>query len=281
MVNHSSTEEAALKSLLHFYADLGVIDPVGGRPVNRFVQKTPLDATSSDATGAIRVRDRGAASQSADRQTQPALHPPEQVETLARQTAQKCATLEELRTALTNFEGCSLKTTAKNLVFSDGNPDAPLLLIGEAPGRDEDLQGVPFVGRSGQLLDRMLKAIGIDRKEGAYIINILPWRPPGNRNPTPEETAICLPFLERHIELCDPKIILALGGVSAKQLLNTTTGIMRLRGQWADLKLGNLSARPVLPTFHPAYLLRQPAHKRLAWQDLLSLKLRLAELTSS
>jgi len=280
MVNHSRTEEAALKSLLHLYADLGVIDPVGDRPVNRFVQKTGLDAASAHVGRTNRARDQGSTSISGGRNTQPAPQPPEHVETVVRQTAQKCTTLEELRTALTNFEGCSLKTTAKNLVFSDGNPDAPLLLIGEAPGRDEDLQGVPFVGRSGQLLDLMLTAIGIDRKEGAYITNILPWRPPGNRNPTPEETAICLPFLERHIELCDPKIIVALGGVSAKQLLNTTTGIMRLRGKWAELKLGNLSARPVLPTFHPAYLLRQPAHKRLAWQDLLSLKLRLAELTS-
>ncbi len=189
----------------------------------------------------------------------------------ARRVAGAASTLDELRQALETFDECPLKKTAKNLVFADGNPEADIVFVGEAPGRDEDIQGLPFVGRSGQLLDRMLAAIGLDRTR-AYITNILPWRPPGNRNPTAEETALCIPFLERHLELIGPKVVVALGGVSAKQLLDTTEGIMRLRGKWRTMNIANVMDVPLLPMFHPAYLLRQPAQKRLAWQDLLSLK---------
>ncbi len=200
----------------------------------------------------------------------PRLAGPEEVQASARQMAQAAGTLEELRAALESFEGCDLKATATNLVFSDGNPESRIMLIGEAPGRDEDRQGLPFVGVSGQLLDRMLAAIELDRSK-VYITNILVWRPPGNRTPTPQEVAACLPFMERHIELVQPHHLLLLGGLSAKTLLARTEGITRLRGQWGEVHFAGLPAPvPALATLHPAYLLRQPAQKRLAWRDFLS-----------
>lgn len=197
----------------------------------------------------------------------------------AESLAQACTTIDELRTALTRFNGCGLRDSATQLVFADGNPHAPLMLIGEAPGRDEDLKGLPFVGRSGQLLDRMLHAIGRDRGS-AYITNVIFWRPPANRTPTTEEMAACFPFVVRHIELARPALIVALGGIAAKQLLGTTEGIMRLRGRWAPFTSPNGAVIPVLPSFHPAYLLRQPAHKRLAWRDFLAVKEKLESLNS-
>ena len=197
----------------------------------------------------------------------------------AREVAARCTTLEELKAAVESFDGCALKVTAKNTVFADGHPDARVMLIGEAPGRDEDLQGLPFVGRSGHLLDRMLNAIGLDRSSSAYITNVIFWRPPGNRPPTPEEAAICAPFLLRHIELKQPKVLVLLGGTPVKHVLNVEEGITRARGRWGRLVANGVEI-PVLPTFHPAYLLRQPAAKRQAWQDLLSLKLKLHELSA-
>ena len=151
------------------------------------------------------------------------------------------------------------------------------MVVGEAPGRDEDIEGRPFVGRSGQLLDRMLAAIGLDRTS-AYIANVIPWRPPGNRTPTPHETEICRPFIERQIELVAPKLLVTLGGASAKVLLNTPDGIMRLRGNWRAYAMRSGETIPVMPTLHPAYLLRNPAHKRLAWRDFLEVKAKLREL---
>ncbi|MDR3497940.1 MAG: uracil-DNA glycosylase [Parvibaculum sp.] len=194
----------------------------------------------------------------------------------ARSIAADCRTLDELREAMANFEGCSLRYTAKNLVFADGNPNARVMLVGEAPGRDEDLQGKPFVGPSGQLLDRMLASIGLDRTS-VYIANTLPWRPPGNRTPTPAEQAICMPFIEKQIELSSAEVLVLVGGVSAKQLLATDTGIMKLRGRWGTYRAGGREL-PALPIFHPAYLLRQPAQKRLAWRDLLALKTHLDKM---
>lgn len=175
------------------------------------------------------------------------------------------------------FDGCNLKFTAKNLVFADGNPNAAVMLVGEAPGRDEDLEGLPFVGRSGRLLDQMLAAIGLDRTS-AYIANVIPWRPPGNRTPTPHETEICRPFIERQIELVKPKVLVNLGGPSAKTLLNTTEGILRLRGNWRVHTTASGIAIPAMPTLHPAYLLRTPAHKKLAWRDFLEVKAKLRAL---
>ena len=177
-----------------------------------------------------------------------------------------CHDLEALRQACSNFDGCGLKKTASNMVFSDGNPDADIMLIGEAPGADEDRQGKPFVGVSGQLLDRMMASIGLNRSN-LYISNIILWRPPGNRTPTTEETAAFLPIMKRHIQLVAPKVIVTLGGSSTKALLGTQDGILKCRGRWHEFDHGNGTV-PLLPTLHPAYLLRTPGQKALAWQDL-------------
>jgi DNA polymerase len=201
--------------------------------------------------------------------------PPEETERAARETARAAANLDELRAALDHFEGCALRKTATQLVFADGSPQARVMLVGEAPGRDEDLQGVPFVGRSGQLLDRMLAAIGLDRTS-VYIANVVPWRPPGNRTPTPQETAACRPFIARQIELVDPDFLICLGAPAAAELMNNKQGILKFRGQWRDFDTGTRTIR-AMATLHPAYLLRQPLQKRLAWRDFLALKLALDE----
>ncbi|HYG85996.1 MAG TPA: uracil-DNA glycosylase [Azospirillum sp.] len=192
----------------------------------------------------------------------------------ARARAAEAKTLAELEEALRAFDGCPLKRTATNTVFADGNPQARIMLIGEAPGEDEDRQGKPFVGASGKLLDRMLAWIGLDRTK-VYITNILPWRPPGNRSPTQAEIAACLPFLERHVDLVAPDVLVPLGGTAAKTLLSRSEGITRLRGQWFDYTSPTLpKSIPVLPMLHPAYLLRNPISKREAWRDLLTLRQR-------
>jgi len=194
----------------------------------------------------------------------------------ARERARAAASLGELREMLEAFDGCNLKVTAKTTVFGDGPETADLMLIGEAPGRDEDLAGVPFVGRSGQLLNRMLSAIGLER-ENVRVTNAVPWRPPGNRPPTPVETRICLPFIERQIELVAPKLLVCLGSPSAKAILGSQEGILRIRGKWTTYSFGleESATIPAMAILHPAYLLRQPAQKRLAWRDLLALKTRL------
>ena len=196
----------------------------------------------------------------------------------ARGAAGAAGTLEDLKAALSRFDGVPLRKTATNLVFADGNPAAKVMLVGEAPGADEDRQGLPFVGVSGQLLDRMMAAIGLDRTT-FYITNVCFWRPPGNRKPTEAELAAQLPFVLRHIELVAPKVLVLVGGSSAQMLLGTNEGITRLRGRWFDYKSDGLATPvPTIPIFHPAYLLRQPALKREAWRDLVKLKERLAEL---
>lgn len=199
---------------------------------------------------------------------------PEQTSDTVRTLVSKAQTLEDLRAILGDFEGCSLKKMATNTVFGDGSPQAPVMLVGEAPGADEDRQGLPFVGRSGQLLDLMFASIGLSREKNLYISNIIPWRPPGNRQPTATETTICLPFIQRHIELVNPKYLIFVGGVSAKTLMNSTDGIMRLRGKWVQYASPGLPT-PIkaMPIYHPAYLLRSPGQKRKVWQDLLTLKL--------
>ncbi|HXW20051.1 MAG TPA: uracil-DNA glycosylase [Roseiarcus sp.] len=208
-----------------------------------------------------------------------AIAPPDEALRSARAMAAGAASLEELRRALESFEGCGLKATATQLVFSDGAPDAKLMLIGEAPGGEEDRIGRPFVGKAGQLLDRMLAAIDLDRSK-VYIANVVPWRPPGNRTPTLQETAICLPFIRRQIELVSPRIIGCLGASSAQTLLGVKEGITRVRGKWFDYPLGE-KAIPALAMLHPAFLLRQPAHKRWAWRDLRALARALAETGKS
>ena len=179
----------------------------------------------------------------------------------------------EVRAAMAAFEGCNLRLTAKNLVFADGNPQAEIMLVGEAPGRDEDEQGLPFVGRSGQLLDRMLAAIGLDRTR-VYIANTIPWRPPGNRTPTPLEVEICRPFIERQISLVAPKVLVTLGGPATTMITGLSDGITRIRGRWTKCAIDGREYE-TLPMLHPAYLLRSPGQKGLAWQDLLKLKRRI------
>jgi len=195
----------------------------------------------------------------------------------AREIAAACHSLDELRAALAAFDGCALKETAKQLCFADGNPEARVMLIGEAPGAEEDRQGKPFVGPSGQLLDRMLAQIGLDRTR-VWITNVIYWRPPGNRPPTTGEIAVCLPFLERQIELLKPACILFVGGIAAKALLQRSEGVTKLRGRPFTYRTADGSQIPCLVTFHPAYLLRQPLNKRYVWRDLLQLRARLDEL---
>jgi uracil-DNA glycosylase family 4 len=196
----------------------------------------------------------------------------------ARALAAQAQTIEALAKLVAGFDACPLKRTATNTVFADGNPEAPVMIVGEAPGADEDRIGRPFVGRAGQLLDRMLAAIGLDRT-GVQITNVIYWRPPGNRKPTAPEIASCLPFVFRHIVLSRPKVLVLAGGTAASTLLDTTEGITRLRGRWFDLAVPGLDAHlPTLPMFHPAFLLRTPERKREAWRDLLALKAKLTEL---
>jgi DNA polymerase len=195
----------------------------------------------------------------------------------ATEIAASCNSLAELKAALEAFEGSALKKLATNTVFADGTPDYRIMLIGEAPGREEDLAGLPFVGRAGKLLDKMLAAIGLDRKKNAYITNVINWRPPENRDPSPEEAAICLPFLRRHIELVAPEIIVVLGAVAARHVMGRTDGIMRLRGKWLEYYV-NGRMIPVMPTLHPAYLLRRAIDKKLAWRDLLEIDEKIKSL---
>ena len=198
----------------------------------------------------------------------------------AREAAKTASSIDALREALSGFNDCNLQFGARSTVFADGNPDADVMFIGEAPGRDEDRQGLPFVGRAGQLLDKMLLAISLDRTS-CYITNIIPWRPPGNRTPTPHEIELCRPFIERHVELMAPKVVVTMGNVSTKSLLGTTRGILSFRGTWSSYRPNSDMEIPAMPTLHPAYLLRNPAHKRLSWQDFLSVRARLDMVSKS
>ena len=308
MTAASPSTPAEIAELLAFYASAGVDDALEDAPVNRFAEAAARSAERRSAERApaalpreSRPESRPVFEQAAERaqaaqppapssgldarnipdapSRMPAATVPDEAQALlARQLAASASTLEELRQHMAGFDGCNLKFTAKNLVFADGNPNADLMLVGEAPGRDEDLEGLPFVGRSGRLLDRMLAAIGLDRNS-AYIANVIPWRPPGNRTPTPHETEICRPFIERQIELVNPKVLVNLGGPSAKTLLNTTEGILRLRGNWRVHTTASGIAIPAMPTLHPAYLLRTPAHKKLAWRDFLEVKAKLRAIS--
>jgi uracil-DNA glycosylase len=273
--------------ILRFYAEAGVDLALEEAPVDRFaLSRAQAEAVAQRQEAARQRRTepppatppprRASAPPAAVRPAEPpSLTVPSDAAIMAaREAAATAQTLDALRETLASFEGCNLRFTATNLVFSDGNPEARVMFVGEAPGMEEDLQGLPFVGRSGQLLDRMIKAIGLDRSS-AYIANVVPWRPPGNRTPTPQETEICRPFIERQIALADPDFLIFLGGASAKQLLKTNEGILRLRGKWRDYDTGLRKIR-AMATLHPAYLLRQPLQKKLAWRDLLSLEEALA-----
>ncbi|MDQ0512794.1 uracil-DNA glycosylase [Ancylobacter amanitiformis] len=296
-----------IAELLAFHVEAGVDIALGEEPVDRFAESASERATarrrgpmaaddSAPAAAAPRASAPDARPATAPASARPATArpataraapaavppaappPPDQAALEAREAAAHAPTLEALRHLLERFEGCPLKHTATRLVFADGNPKARLMLVGEAPGREEDIEGKPFVGRSGKLLDRMLAAIGIDR-ESAYIANVVPWRPPGNRTPTPQETAICLPFIRRQIELADPDVLVCLGGPSAQTLLGIREGITKARGRWMEYDTGTRTI-PAMATFHPAYLLRTPLGKRMAWRDLLAIESRLTQPTA-
>ena len=255
---------AEMLSLLEWYRAAGVDLAVGEEPVDRFAQRPPARPAAAAPAAAAPEPLRTALT------TSLASDPSE-----ARALAAGAADLAELRRILDAYDGCGLKQRATQLVFADGNPEARIMLIGEAPGAEEDRQGKPFVGRSGQLLDRMLAAIGLDRSK-VYIVNTVPWRPPGNRTPTPEEMALCLPFLHRQVELVAPRLIMTLGGPAMQTVFSTTNGILKMRGKWSEVGVGNHRVE-AMPTLHPAYLLRNPAAKQQAWRDLLSLRMKMDE----
>jgi len=261
-------------ALLRWYVEMGVDETVGAEPNDRFA--APLPEPAPLAAPAARGEGNGVGAPAAPAPIRANPFPGGEGGMNARAAAEAATTLDELRAAVMSFEGCALKRTATNTVFTDGVPGAPLLVIGEAPGGDEDRLGLPFVGRSGQLLDRMLAAIGFDRKRNAFISNILFWRPPGNRRPTDEEIALCLPFVWRLLALADPQAVLLCGGTAVSSLLRRTEGITRLRGRWVELEVPGLDRRiPVMPTYHPSFLLRTPQRKGEAWRDLLELQTKL------
>jgi uracil-DNA glycosylase family 4 len=262
---------AEASAMIEWLVEMGADEIIGSMPVNRLIAPQPVApkpaAASVARPKAIIGEYRGGPSAQATGTSD------------AAQMAAACTSLTEIEQALMRFDACPLKKTATNLCFADGNPQAQVMLIGEAPGRDEDIQGKPFVGRSGQLLDRMLQAIGLSRHgdspdNSVYISNVIFWRPPGNRTPTDQETLMCLPFLRRAIEIKQPRLLVCLGATPTQRLIGKSEGILKLRGRWFDFACGERSI-PLLATLHPAYLLRQPAQKRLAWRDLLSLKQKL------
>jgi uracil-DNA glycosylase family 4 len=305
----NSTRAKAAGELLAFYLEAGVDALVGEAPVDRLAaaaagelasESVSRDAFSPrDAEGDAAQRPRPAAPATTTRAqpsasrlanaasrdkggqpptgAQPAadLAAPEAAVMAAREAARQAQSLDELAAILAHFEGCALKAAATRLVFADGNPAGRVMFVGEAPGAEEDREGLPFVGRSGKLLDRMMEAIGLTR-QNAYIANIIPWRPPGNRTPTPLESQICLPFILRQIELADPDILVCLGAPATQALIGVKDGIMRTRGRWFSYAAGTREIRAIA-TLHPAYLLRQPLAKRLAWRDFLAIRAALAE----
>ena len=255
-------------STLNWLVEAGADEALADAPVNRLVAKAPTPPTPPARVAPL-----------AQPVPRPAAPAPIDTDAIgnAQVSAAAATTLAELRAALEAFDGCALKRTATNTVFADGVAEGRVMLIGEAPGRDEDRIGKPFVGRAGQLLDKMLASIGLDRKTNAYITNVINWRPPDNRDPTPEEAGACLPFLRRHIELAQPGVIILLGAVAARHVVGINEGIMKLRGRWLEYRVGDQMV-PLMPTLHPAYLLRQPAHKKLAWRDLQAVRDRMKAL---
>ena len=279
----------AARELLAFYVEAGV-DAVGGeQPVDRFADVAPAvteRGAGNPAEPAGRrpplspLPPKGPESRPAPRTSAPpALSlSPDAAVMAAREAARSAASLDDLRAILDKFEGCALRATATQLVFADGSPQGRVMFVGEAPGREEDLEGRAFVGRSGKLLDLMMRAIGLDRT-GAYIANVIPWRPPGNRTPTPQETQICLPFIKRQIELADPDILVTLGQPATAALLNVH-GITKNRGRWFPYHTGTREIRAIA-SLHPAYLLRSPLQKRMAWRDFLMIRKALAAPASN
>ncbi|EKE10552.1 MAG: hypothetical protein ACD_16C00007G0003 [uncultured bacterium] len=250
-----------LKMILSIYKDAGDDEIISTTTQNRFEEKKEASSMSEPDPIIATVSPRLS---------------PQIAQKRDDSSASAAKSLEELKEALRAFEGCALKYTATNLVFGDGNPKARIMFIGEAPGADEDRQGLPFVGQSGQLLDKMLSCIGLTR-ETFYITNIIPWRPPGNRQPTPAEAEVCLPFVRRHIDLVNPDFLVLLGGTATKTLLGGRDGIMRLRGTWKEYTTDAGKKIKIMAIFHPAYLLRSPGQKREVWLDLIKIKHSLKE----
>jgi uracil-DNA glycosylase family 4 len=270
-----------VQQLLTFYLEAGVDCALTEEPVNR-LSDPDLAPTARETDAPKPPRSTPAAMPAPTTIPAPrgeVAPPPEAAIASAREAARTAPTLEALRALLENFDGCALKFTATRMVFADGNPQARVMFVGEAPGREEDIEGLPFVGRSGKLLDRMIAAIGLDRSS-AYISNVIAWRPPGNRTPTPQETQICLPFIQRHIELVNPDVLVTLGNPSTQTLLSTRDGIMKTRGRWFDYDTGTRVIKAIA-TFHPAYLLRSPSYKRMSWQDLRAIAKALEQAPSS
>jgi uracil-DNA glycosylase family 4 len=292
MTAEQEMDRAQMIAALKWQVEAGADEAVGTSPPNRF-EPAPISSASVAPTAAVQAPEApppGAppmAPQAPIMQTRsPASLPASPTLTATDGSsgytlAGAATTLDELRVALENFDGCALKQTATNLVFNDGNPKARLLIIGEAPGAEEDRQGLPFIGPAGKLLDQMLVAIGLDRTS-VLITNTLYWRPPGNRNPSPAEVAACLPFVERVIEIVDPAVLVLAGGTAAKTLLATKEGIMKLRGRWFSFESTRMSHPiPTMAIYHPAFLLRSPAQKRAAWTDLLEIRRKLDSKTAS
>lgn len=271
----ASAERQVLTAALQWHIDIGADEALADEP--RSMTQTPDIHSIKKEPALIPLNPPDLPSSS------PPLAGTHELRSKAIEAARAAATLEELREAIANFDGLDIKRTATNMVFCDGHPDAPVMLVGEAPGADEDRIGKPFVGVSGQLLDRILKWINLDRMQedparAIYISNILNWRPPGNRTPAPAEVEICLPFIERHIALKKPKLLILCGGVSAKALLGTEESISRLRNKWHDYRprtpgiCDEPQSIPAIATYHPSYLLRTPSQKKAVWQDMLALQ---------
>ena len=267
----------AIRALLDWYALAGVDRAIDDAPRDRYREAAAAKAAAVAVAREPALQSELQPAAAAPREPSspappPPLLPPGDATWSAQEIASACINLDQLVAAVRAFEGCALKRTATNTVIGDGNPEAALMIVGEAPGAEEDRQGLPFVGPAGRLLDRMLASIGLDRS-AVYITNMLPWRPPGNRSPTAEELAICQPFLERQIELIAPRILVLVGGIAAKALLNQREGITRLRGQWFPFSTPRMEGTiQATATFHPAYLLRTPSAKREVWRDLLAIE---------
>ncbi|SPF75167.1 hypothetical protein ALP8811_00152 [Aliiroseovarius pelagivivens] len=267
----SAQDWHSAKALLEWQIELGVVDAISDAPIDRYAlaPSEPKSAPETQKTAPVELPKRATP-------TPPPAEPRIDYVALAKQAAAGAQDLDGLKAAMKAFDGCELKKGARNTVISDGNPAARVMIIGEAPGRDEDIEGRPFVGRAGQLLDKMFAAIGMGRdvplsKDAVYITNVMPWRPPQNRDPSPEEMAMMVPFLERHVQLVAPELIVLMGNSPCQAVLGKR-GITRLRGHW-DTQWG----KPIMPMFHPAYLLRNPAAKREAWADLLEIQAKLNE----
>jgi DNA polymerase len=287
-----AVQPAEIIALLRWYQDAGIDEAIGDDPGALGRRRSGAGMASALAAVPVTPQPQPSVQPATFQPTsfQPASSPPPRAVGTAvlpgsdaatgdaRRIAGGCNTLEELAAALAAFDGCGLKATATQMVFADGNPEADIMIVGEAPGAEEDRLGKPFVGQSGKLLDRMLAAIGLDRTT-VYISNIVNWRPPGNRQPNAAEIAISLPFIERHVALKKPKILLCAGGTSAAALLATREGITRIHGRWYDRSFPDLPAPvPTMPVYHPAFILRQPGMKRDVWRDLLVLRHRMTEL---